>query len=234
MAVSVENMLSILRKTALFAGVDDTGLLQLIACLQPVQRSYGKGEAILRAGEPNRRVGVVLTGRIEAYRDVPDGARAAIARMGEGGVFGDVLGGSSLASPVTVVAAEPCLVLLWPYERILLPCGQSCTAHATVLRNLVRTVSDKYFSLARRLDLLTMKSLRGRICAWLLAEAEQAGADTFTVPMTRVQLAEYLNCDRSALSRELSRMQAEGLIETYRNSFKLLRAVTLRQLCDKE
>ena len=37
-----------------------------------------------------------------------------------------------------------------------------------------------------------------------------------------VGLAEYLNCDRSALSRELSRMQHDGLIETWRSSFKLL------------
>ena len=36
------------------------------------------------------------------------------------------------------------------------------------------------------------------------------------------KLAEYLNCDRSALSRELSRMQHDGLIETWRSSFKLL------------
>ena len=40
--------------------------------------------------------------------------------------------------------------------------------------------------------------------------------------MTRAELAAYLNCDRSALSRELSRMQEDGLIELFRNTFKLL------------
>lgn len=39
--------------------------------------------------------------------------------------------------------------------------------------------------------------------------------------MTRTELAAFLNCDRSALSRELSRMQEEGLIELFRGSFKL-------------
>ena len=53
-------------------------------------------------------------------------------------------------------------------------------------------------------------------------EAHRAGSDTFTTPLTRAGLAEYLNCDRSALSRELSRMQHDGLIETWRSSFKLL------------
>ena len=43
-----------------------------------------------------------------------------ITRVEPGGVFGDVLGGSSLASPVTVLAATACEVLLVPYEQLLL------------------------------------------------------------------------------------------------------------------
>lgn len=232
MPVSIESTFPILQTTSLFAGIDDEGLARLAACMQPVLRGFGKGEVLIRGGEPNRRVGVVITGRIRACRDAPDGTRAPVAQMGPGGVFGDVLGGSSLASPVTVVADEPCTVLLWPYQRLLLPCGQSCPHHARLLQNLVRTVSDKYFLLARRLDLLTIKSLRARVSAWLLAEAEQAGAVTFTVSMTRARLAEYLNCDRSALSRELSRMQADGLIETYKSSFRLTDPDALRRLCE--
>jgi len=71
-------------------------------------------------------------------------------------------------------------------------------------------------------ELLICKSLRARISLWLLDEAHRVGSDTFTTPLTRAGLAEYLNCDRSALSRELSRMQHDGLIETWRSSFKLL------------
>ncbi len=65
--------------------------------------------------------------------------------MGPGGVFGDVLGGSSLDSPVTVVASAPCEVLLFPYEKLLQPDGSA--ARQRLLQNLVRTISDKYFLL---------------------------------------------------------------------------------------
>ena len=51
---------------------------------------------------------------------------------------------------------------------------------------------------------------------WLLEQRERCGADTFSTAMTRTELAAFLNCDRSALSRELSRMQEEGLIELFR------------------
>ena len=95
----------------------------------------------------------------------------------------------------------------------------------------MQTISNKYFALDRRVELLICKILRTRISLWLLEQAEQAGSDTFAVPLTRAGLAEYLNCDRSALSRELGRMQREGLIETFRGSFKILDKDRLRAQC---
>ena len=224
----MENILPLLRSTSLFTGIEDDALRVLLSELGAVIRSYGKGEALVQAGMPNRRVGVVLTGCIEAYLPAPGGARVPITRMGPGGVFGDVLGGSSLDSPVTVVAASSCEVLRFPYERLLLSDGSA--AHQQALQNLVRTISDKYFLLSRRVDLLVLKSLRAKVCAYLLSEAEQQGSLTFSIPFSRIQLADYLNCDRSALSRELSLKQRDGLLDTSRSSFKLLQPDALRQM----
>ena len=223
----MENYLPLLQTTSLFAGICAEALAPLLRDLGAVVRSYGKGETLVQAGEPARRVGVVLSGQIEAYRPAPGGARIPITHMGAGGVFGDVLGGSSLSSPISVCAAQSCEVLLIPYERLLLSDGSP--DRQQVLQNLVRTISDKYFLLSRRVDLLVLKSLRAKICAYLLSEAEQHSSLTFTIPFSRIQLADYLNCDRSALSRELSLMQKERLLDIYRNSFKLLELETLKK-----
>ena len=224
----MENYLPLLHSTSLIAGIGTEELRAVLVQLGAGIRSYGRGETLVQAGVPNRRVGVVLSGGIEAYRPAPGGARVPITHMGPGGVFGDVLGGSSLDSPVTVVALAGCEVLLFPYERLLLP--DSSPAHQRLLQNLVRTISDKYFLLSRRVDLLVLKSLRAKVCAYLLNEAEQQGSTTFTIPFSRIQLADYLNCDRSALSRELSLMQRDGLLDTYRSSFKLLEPEALRKM----
>ncbi|MBQ7859293.1 MAG: Crp/Fnr family transcriptional regulator [Faecalibacterium sp.] len=221
---------ALLKRTTLFAGIDDAGLDRLLSCLAPSCRNFSKGEALLHAGQSAGQVGVVVAGAIEAYRIAPDGTRILVSRMGPGGVFGDVLGGSSLTSPVTVVATEPVSVLFFAYHQLLVQCRNNCPAHTQLLQNLVRTISDKYFVLSRRVDLLLLKNLRAKVSSFLLSEAKRTGTATFTVPFTRAQLAEYLNCDRSALSRELSRMQAEGLIETYKSSFKLLDSTTLAHL----
>ena len=224
----MENYLPLLQSTSLFAGLEAEALRVLLGEVGAVLRTYSRGETLVLAGQSNRRVGVVLSGELEAYHPGPEGARVPITRVEPGGVFGDVLGGSSLASPVTVMASVPCEVLLISYERLLLSDGSP--AHQQTLRNLVRTISDKYFLLSRRVDLLVLKSLRAKVCAYLLNESERAGSLTFSIPFSRVQLADYLNCDRSALSRELSLMQRDGLLDTYRSSFKLLEPEALRQM----
>ena len=224
----MENYLPLLQSTSLFAGLEAEALRVLLGEVGAVLRTYSRGETLVLAGQPNRRVGVVLSGAIEAYHSAASGVRLPISQMGPGGVFGDVLGGSSRTSPVTVVASAPCEVLLIPYEQLLLSDGSP--AHQLALRNLVRTISDKYFSLSRRVDLLVLKSLRAKVCAYLLSESERAGSLTFSIPFSRIQLADYLNCDRSALSRELSQMQRDGLLDTYKSSFKLLEPEVLKQM----
>ena len=76
----MENILPLLRSTSLFTGIEDDALRVLLSELGAVIRSYGKGEALVQAGMPNRRVGIVLTGSIEAYRPAPGGAGRHLRR----------------------------------------------------------------------------------------------------------------------------------------------------------
>ena len=221
----------LLRETSLLRLMRDDELDLLMSCFAPRVRRYQKGELLLLAGYETRETGILLEGQILALKNTPDGASVAITQMGPGGFFGDVLSGSSQRSPVSIMAQTACLALYLPYDKIIQPCAQLHDSHLQLLKNLVQTISNKYFALDRRVELLICKSLRTRISLWLLEQAEQAGSDTFAVPLTRAGLAEYLNCDRSALSRELGRMQREGLIETFRGSFKILDKDRLRAQC---
>ena len=213
---------SLLRTTALFRGMTDRELETLLACFRPRIRRYARGEILLLTGDCAREAGIVLEGSITAVKSATDGTGVTVTHMGPGGIFADVLSGSSQKSPVTVTAETDCAALYLPYDKVMRPCPCLHPAHLQLMRNLVLTISDKYFALDHRLELLICKSLRERIAIWLLDEAERAGSDTFQTPLTRAGLAQYLNCDRSALSRELGRMQQEGLIETWRSSFKIL------------
>ena len=54
-------------------------------------------------------------------------------------------------------------------------------------------------------------------------QAARAGGMDFTIPFDRQGLADYLCVERSAMSAVLSRLREEGVLETHRNHFRLLR-----------
>ena len=59
--------------------------------------------------------------------------------------------------------------------------------------------------------------------AYLNTVSLQTQSREFDIPFDRQQLADYLNLERSAMSKELGRMRDEGLIRTRKNHFALLR-----------
>lgn len=66
------------------------------------------------------------------------------------------------------------------------------------------------------------KSARGRILSYLNAVSLQKHSVEFDIPFDRQQLADYLNLERTNMSKELGKMQREGIIECRKNHFKLI------------
>ena len=65
------------------------------------------------------------------------------------------------------------------------------------------------------------KTVRGRLLLYLSNQAAKAGSKSFRIPFDRQGLADHLNLDRSALSKELGKMRDEGILETTKNEFTL-------------
>ena len=57
--------------------------------------------------------------------------------------------------------------------------------------------------------------------AYLNSIAMKTHRTEFDIPFDRQRMADYLNLNRSALSKELSRMRDEGLITYHKNHFTL-------------
>jgi CRP-like cAMP-binding protein len=71
-------------------------------------------------------------------------------------------------------------------------------------------------------EVISKRSIREKILAYLSIQAQQQGSRYLDLPLGRVELAEYLCVDRSALTRELVRMKEDGLIDFDRNCFRIL------------
>jgi CRP-like cAMP-binding protein len=88
---------------------------------------------------------------------------------------------------------------------------------------MVTLIADKNRSLMEKLDAMSKKNLREKILTYLSIQSQHQGGRYFEIPLGRIELADYLCTDRSALTRELSSMRDDGLIDFDRNTFRLLK-----------
>lgn len=215
----------------LFEGIDYPEQMKLLWCLNAQVRHYGKGECLLREQETLNQLGIILKGSAEASKLEVSGKRLIISRLKQGHIFGDVLSiNIERKSPATVMALESVSALLIPISGLLNPCQKQCECHDKLIRNLLKSVSEKYFEMQDRLFCITRSTMREKIMYFLEGASESADSNCrdsiFSIPFDRAALAEYLNAERSALSRELSAMKREGIIDYHKNNFRIISIIS--------
>ena len=212
------------KRSVLFDGIGTEKLAALLSCLGARRRRLAKGEALMRAGEKADRIGIVLSGSLAVSTYDLSGRRTLIKRIGPAEIVAaaQALAGSDTMS-VDVEADEDSDVLTLKSDRILAPCENACAFHARLVRNLMQSLAVKTLELNRKIDILSHRSTQDRLMAYLHAVAQQKGTDDFDIPFNRQQLADFLCVERSALSAEISRLSALGLIASRKNHFWLRR-----------
>ena len=214
--------LKILENSRLFAGIRVDEIQPMLSCLQAVERKYPRGAYIFHTGEEVRALALLVRGTAHIQKEDFWGNRSLLASLAAGDIFAEAYampGSGAMRSDV--VAVESCTVLLMDVERVLSRCTNSCAFHARLTENLFALLAEKNRILARKADYLAQRTTRQRLLAYLSEQAQRSGSAEFTIPFNRQQLADFLSVERSAMSAELSRMQAEGLIETERSWFHL-------------
>lgn len=210
----MENYLLILEKLPLFIGIEPSQIVPLCRTFGCYTRRYGAGEMLWLRGDRVSAAGIVLSGCVQAERNGPDGSQYIVARHGAGALFGDVLMSSQMQkSPVDIVTCAETTVLFLPLADIMRDeSGRSASAQTQFRLNLLGEISDKYWALYRRIGYLSEPTLRGRLMRYLEVLRDEQGSDTVLLPPTRETMAAELYVNRSAMCRELGRMQREGLI----------------------
>lgn len=83
-------------------------------------------------------------------------------------------------------------------------------------------LATKNLLLNQKLDYLTSRTTRERIAKYFIDTANRDGKTKINIPYNRNQLAEYLGVDRSVLSRELSKLKQEGILDFEKNAFHIV------------
>ena len=206
----------------LFQGLDMEEINEVLQRFHGLIKHFPKSDYIYLAGDCVENLCVVLEGTVQMIKEDIWGEKAIIAHLGAGSVFAEnFLGRLGDRSVVSYFVASDSEVLMLPLGRILFDSNTNSKASQRLMCNIVSILADNNTRLIEKTEILCKKTLRSKILAYLEQEARNNGSHRFTIPFNRTDLANYLDADRSALTRELARMREEGLIDYNKNTFEL-------------
>ena len=218
----MDTYLPMLIKTPLFASLSLQELPHMLDCLNARTRSYQAKEYILHEEDKVEEVGVILSGIVQVINEDALGNRSITVKLGPGELFGEVLASSKTpVSPVSVMADTDCEILQLRFGKIVTPCIRVCSFHTRVIENMMNVLAQRNLFMNRKLSILSQRSTRDKLLAYLAWQSQERKSIEFDIPYNRDELADFLCVNRSALSREISKMIDEGLINSERNHFAL-------------
>lgn len=214
--------MDVIQQIALFRGMDEAELAAALSALSAKEKTYEKDETILYAGNVSEHMGLVLEGSVTIESNDVWGNRTILSHIEKGGTFAEtyaLLEDEPML--VDVIANEKSNILFLRIGSLNLLQQDISPWRVKLIGNLLRISSQKNLHLSGRSFHTAPKSIRGRVMAYLNSVSLQKNKIDFDIPFDRQQLADYLNVERSALSRELSNMQQDGIIIVRRNHFEI-------------
>lgn len=219
----MKEFLPILLQCPLFAGVEPEELTAMLPCLNARTVTREKGEYLFTEGEPALHMGVVLSGGVQVVQEDYHGDRSIVGTIGPGQLFGETFALAQVpALPVSVICTASSRIMLLDCRRIITTCTAACVHHQRIIRNLLHATAEKNLHLHRKLSIISKRTTREKLLAYLSDQARLHQSRTFTIPFDRQALADYLGVERSALSAEIGKLRDLGVLESTKSLFTLL------------
>ncbi|HTQ53306.1 MAG TPA: Crp/Fnr family transcriptional regulator [Bryobacteraceae bacterium] len=216
-----------LATTAIFAGLDETELAFLTR--RTIARRYAPGEIVFSEGQPCAGLYVVESGNIRIFKTSAAGREQVLSIDGPGSSVAEVPvfdGGNYPASAAAVGPATLLFVSKQDFQAL-------CLAHPQVALKVLRVVGARLRRLVGIIEELSFTTVRHRLAAFLLRLAQSqgkpaAGGVKVELPAGHQELAAQIGTVRELVSRNLSRLQAEGLLKVEGRSIVIASLDALR------
>ncbi len=218
----MKKYLDVLRKCVLFDQIEDEHLITMLGCLGAKIETFDKKYTILAEGRPAKHIGILLSGSAQVVQMDYYGNRSIVSGIEPVEMFGEAFACAQVhAVPIAIIANEPCEVMLIDAGHILHTCRNNCGFHQQLIFNLMKSLAIKNIMFHQKVEITSKRSTREKLMAYLMWQAKKAGSNRFEIPFDRQELADYLEVDRSGLSAEISKLRAEGVLESHKKQFTL-------------
>ena len=204
----------------LFIHIDEQELVDMQFGFR--RSSFTKGAIIFRSGQIVSELGIVVKGSVNIESLDLSGSKAILSNIGSSQIFAETYAFCHEPMMVDAIAGKDCEILFVNIKALLKENNSNRSWYAKLLKNLLNIAAHKNLTLSNRIFCTAPKTIRGRLLTYLANLSAKQKSQSLTLPFNRQQLADYLNLDRSALSKELGKMRNEGLISFHKNAITLL------------
>ncbi len=186
---------------------------RMMVCFHAIERSYMPGEIITTFGQGSALVGILLDGEAVVMRTHFDGRQTILEQLEEGDIFGETLSAAaSETSLIQIISYKRTRIQFIDYGHLVKRCSNACSFHSQLVSNALMLISQKAVQLSERLDILSQRTIRDKLLSYFSLLSKKNKSESFDLPFTMSDLADYLSVDRSAMMRELKKMREEGLV----------------------
>lgn len=218
--VALKDIYPLLEHVKLFTGLKKNEMPDVLMSLNASIKKFNKNDVILHEDDKIERIGIVLSGSLQITRTDYAGNRLIIGQLKFPSMFAEAVAFSGReTSPVALKSITDSKVLLIDFRRIA---SNKNKAHGIITTNMLKILSSKNLFLQQRIDILSKRSTKAKLSAYLLSFLEKSGSNTFEIPFNRFALSDFLCVNRSSMSRELCSMRDEGTINFNKNKFEIL------------
>ena len=214
----------ILTKCPLFFQFNEAMMAAFLEESDAKIQSYNKGAALVLHGDPSQQIGILLSGIAQIRQTDYAGNSVLLHQILPGMLFGEAFTCAGHPFTVSVSAVKDSAVLWIDYQKIQYGFQNQSQTAVHVLSNLLRFLAEKNIFFTERIRHLSKRSLREKVLSYLSGQSALQNSLSFSIPLNRQELADYLAADRSALSAVLSKLQNEGVLTFHKNHFTLTKS----------
>lgn len=211
--------LEIIKNLKIFEGLNDNELIEINKYLLP-QKNYKSKEIIFNIEDPVNYFGILLEGQVDLSIEDAFGNKTILSKLTAPALFAEsVLIKEVEEIPLRVVAMTDVKIIFFDYKSYK---SKNLSSKDKVQENLIKILANKNLFMRDKLNLLSLSTSREKILYFLSTESRKKHSKYFTIDFNISELAQFLNLNRSSLSRELSKLKKEGLIDYDKKTFRIL------------
>lgn len=218
-----DEYIEILRNKILFSGLSDDEIRSFMYYAKPIFIKIIKGQSMRLEKEYSHMIGLIIAGRTHIYSVDYDGNKSLLRSMQDGESSGMLY--SMLDYRNTLIefsASTDSEMILFDPETIFVAEESCICAQQKILTNMIASQRELFLSMTKHLMCLSQRTIRDKLLCFIRQCTEQYRSYEFKIPFSRDDLADYLAVDRASLSRSLSVLKKEGIIDYSKSSFKVL------------